>query len=244
MADKFGWVKDSSMREKVFEEYQRIREATKSKYVSEARAEMFLKIDLPRAARLIGIDVSTDKKTGKPVIEFDNNQQVDILFDYVMMFDVAEGRPLRYEFISRFRQAAEESLRITAEIYSDYKYAWLMPIRSKSNFGAHCRDLLSGREFFLLDRGMSNAFTKDSSVGLATGIHLFGDPSLGCVMTGGAAIPLPLDGIEAMLKELLSGLKIDKLPPMSLDEGEEARFVAAVVKVAIQSGLSKIIRYE
>ena len=61
MTDKFGWVKDSSMREKVLEEYQRIREATKSKYVSEARAEMFLKIDMPRTARLIGIEVSTDK---------------------------------------------------------------------------------------------------------------------------------------------------------------------------------------
>lgn len=244
MADKFGWVKDPSMREKVFEEYQRIREATKSKYVSEARAEMFLKIDLPRVARSIGIGVSTEKKTGKQVIELDNNQQTEILFDYAMMFDVGEGRPLRYEFIKRYGQSEEESLRIAAEIYSDYKYAWLVPIRSKSNFGVHCRDLLSGKDFFLLDRGMSNTFTKDSSVGLATGIHPFGDPSLGCVMTGGAAIPLPLDGIEAMLKDVLSGLKIDKHPPMSLDEGEEARFVAAFVKAAIQSGLSELIRYE
>ncbi len=244
MGDNFGWVKDSSTRAKVFEEYQRIRAATRTKSVSEARAKLFLERDLPRMARSIGIGVSTDKKTGKQVIEFDNHQQMDILFDYAMMFAAGEGRPLRYEFIKRYGQSQDESLRITAAIYADYKYALLTPIRVKMNYGAHCRDILSGKEFFLMDRGMSNAFMKDLSVGLATGIHPFGDPSLGCVMTGGAALPLPLEGVDDSLKEVLSGLKIDKHPPMSLDEREESRFVATFLNAAMQSGLSELIRYE
>ena len=65
--DKFDWVKDSSMREKVFAEYRRIRNVMLAECVSDARNELFFKnIDMVRVAQSIGIDTSFDRKVQFP----------------------------------------------------------------------------------------------------------------------------------------------------------------------------------
>ena len=237
-------MKDSSTQEKVFAEYRRIRAAMLAKCVSDARNEFFFNIDMVRIAQSIGIDTSFDRKARKPSIDLDNQQQLDILLDYAMMFDRANGRPLRYEFIRRYSQSQSEELRIVSKLYSDYAYAWLRPIRSKSNFGAHCVDMISGREVFLVDKGLSHTLTKDSLMGFATGIHPFGDPALGCVMTGGAGLPFPLLEAATVLEETLFDLKIDKRPPMTFSDDEASRFVACFLRAAMRNNLSYRVRYE
>ena len=244
MADRFDWMKDASVRERVFAEYRRIRNLMLSRRVEKARVDLFVNFDLPRTARAIGIDVTFDKKAHKPRIDFENNQQLDILLDYVMMFDCENARPLRYEFIRRHERSGDEGLRVVSKLYSDYSYAWLRPLRTKANFGVHCEDLLSGREFFLVDRGLSHTLAREPSNGLATGIHPFGDPALGCVMTGGAWLPFPLENSMTALEEMLIDLKIEKRPPMSLDEKETARFVAKFLHSAMRNGISDYVRYE
>ena len=244
MDNRFDWVKDSSAREKVFAEYRRIRNAMMARCVSEARSGLFRDFDLPRAAQAIGIDVSFDKKARKPSIDLDNKQQLDILLDYAMMFDCEAGRPLRYEFISRYGRSESSDLRTVAAVCSDYTYAWLRPLRVKVNFGAHCIDMLSGREVFLVDKGLSQAFIADSSKGIATGIHPFGDPALGCVMTGGAGLPFPLPEAATIIEEVLIDLKINKRPPMTLSDDETCRFVALFLRAAMDNGLSDRVRYE
>ena len=244
MAENFEWVKSTSVREHVFAEYRRIRDLMLAERVEKARSDLFADFDMPRAARAIGIDVSFDEKAGRPSIDLDNDQQLDILLDYAMMFDSKDARPLRYEFIRRHERSEDEGLRAISKLYSDYSYAWLRPLRTKANFGVHCEDLLSGREVFLVDRGLSQTLTKESSHGLATGIHPFGDPALGCVMTGGAGLPFSLENAMAMLEEMLIDLKIEKRPPMSLDEKETARFVAKFLHGAMRSGISDYVRYE
>ena len=244
MADRFDWVKDASVRERVFAEYRRIRNLMLAERVEKARADLFAKFDMPRAARAIGIDVSFDEKARKPSIDLDNDQQLDILLDYAMMFYCEDVPPLRYEFIRKHGQSENEGLRVISQLYSDYSYAWLRPLRTKAKFGVHCEDLLSGREVFLVDRGLSQTLTKESSRGLATGIHSFGDPALGCVMTGGAGLPFSLENSMTVLEEMLIDLKIEKRPPMSLDEKETGRFVARFLHGAMRSGISEFVRYE
>ena len=212
--------------------------------VEKARADLFADFDMTRVARAIGIEVSFDKKARKQCILFDNEQQADILFDYAMMFDCEDARPLRYEFIRRHERSENEDMRVVSKLYSDYSYAWLRPLRTKANFGVHCEDVLSGREVFLVDKGLSQTLTRKSSHGLATGIHPFGNPALGCVMTGGAGLPFPLEDFTTVLEEMLIDLKMEKRPPMSLDEKETARFVARFLHGAMRSGISEFVRYE
>ena len=245
MDSRFDWMNDSSTREKVFAEYRRIRDAMLAKCVSDARNALFFRnVDMVRVAQSIGIDTSFDRKTRKPCIDFDDQQQLDILLDYAMMFDCTDGRPLRYEFIRRYSQSKSEELRIISKVYSDYAYAWLRPIRSEAGFGAHCVDMISGREVILVDKGLSHTLAEDPWQGIATGIHPFGDPALGCVMTGGAGLPFPLLETATVLEEMLIDLKIDKRPPMVFSDDEASRFVACFLRAAMRNNLSEHVRYE
>lgn len=200
--------------------------------------------DITLAARKIGIDVVDDKKTGKPCIMFDDDEQMSVLADFAMMFDAEKNRPLRLGFAKRYADSDDAALRTMAGLYANYTYAWLRPLRSKMNFGVHCEDILTGTEVFLVDRGFSQTLLRLDGMGLVTGLHPFADPSLGCVMTGGAGLPVALHGIETTLEELLAALGIDKRPPLDLDEKELSRFVAASINQALRAGATEHILYE
>lgn len=244
MTEKFDWVKNAETRNSVMAEYQRIRNAMQSDSVDKARSKLLKGYDIVHAARTIGIDVVDDKKTGKPCIMFDDEEQMSVLFDFAVMFDAGKNRPLRLEFAERHANSDDDALRTMAGFYANYTYAWLRPLRSKANFGVHCEDVLSGNEVFLVDRGFSQTLRQIPGMGLFTGLHPFADPSLGCVMTGGAGLPVSLNGIEMALEKLLSALRIDKQPPLSLDEKELSRFVAASINQAFRAGATEHIRYE
>lgn len=244
MAIDFTWVKNAAMRETVWQEYRRIRDAMQEDVVENVRAEFFAKYDMPRTARRLGIDVSVDESSGKSRIDLDNEQQLDILFDYAQMFDDASGHPLRVDFVSRYRDSSDESLRTLAEFCADYHYAWLRPLQVKLGFGVRCENILTHTECFVVDRGFSQTFEMRRNLGMFTGLHPFADPKLCCVMTGGAGLPVPLKDIESVLEKLLKALKIKKRPPLELSEEELARFVAASINQAFRAGSSEIIRYE
>lgn len=244
MTEKFDWVKNAETRNSVMAEYQRIRNAMQSDSMDKARSKLLKGYDIVHAARTIGIDVVDDKKTGKPCIMFDDEEQMSVLFDFAVMFDAGKNRPLRLEFAERHANSDDDALRTMAGFYANYTYAWLRPLRSKANFGVHCEDVLSGNEVFLVDRGFSQTLRQIPGMGLFTGLHPFADPSLGCVMTGGAGLPVSLNGIEMALEKLLSALRIDKQPPLSLDEKELSRFVAASINQAFRAGATEHIRYE
>lgn len=244
MTEKFDWVKNAETRDSVMAEYQRIRNAMQSDSVDKARSKLLKGYDIVHAARTIGIDVVDDKKTGKPCIMFDDEEQMSVLFDFAVMFDAGKNRPLRLEFAERYANSDDDALRTMAGFYANYTYAWLRPLRAKANFGVHCEDVLSGNEVFLVDRGFSQTLRQIPGMGLFTGLHPFADPSLGCVMTGGAGLPVSLNGIEMVLEKLLSALRIDKQPPLSLDEKELSRFVAASINQAFRAGATEHIRYE
>lgn len=243
MSGKFDWIQEKSICDTVLSEYDHIRDAMSADNVNSARLPLLTKYDMPRAARMLGIDVVKDKKTGKPRIEFDNDQQIAVLFDFAMMFEAEKGRALRYAFVEKYAQSADEALRTNVNFLSDYTYAWLRPLDLKTDFGFLCEDLLTKREVFLVDRSFSQRIEHFKGVGLFTGIHHFGDPNLGCVMTGGAALPVSMDGIERALEELLAALHIDKHPPLEFDEKEMSCFVAASINQALRSGASEFIRY-
>ena len=244
MTGKFDWVKNAEMRYSVMAEYQRIRNAMQSGSMDKARAKLLKGYDMGHAARTIGIDVVDDKKTGKPCIMFDDEEQMSVLFDFAVMFDAEKNRPLRLEFAEQYANSDDAALRTMAVLYANYTYAWLRPLRSKANFGVHCEDILTGNEVFLVDRGFSQTLRAHGGMGLFTGLHPFADPSLGCVMTGGAGLPVSLNGIELALEKLLSALRIDKRPPLSLDEKELSRFVATSVNQALRAGATEFVRYE
>ena len=63
-------------------------------------------------------------------------------------------------------------------------------------------------------------------------------------MTGGAGLPVSLNGIETALEKLLAALKIDKRPPLDLDEKEMSRFAAASINQAFRVGATAHIRFE
>lgn len=240
----FTWVKNAATRETVWKDYRRIRDAMQAKSLIKARADYLAKYDMPRAARRLGIDVSIDKASGKPSIDLDNEQQLDVLFDYAMMFEAESGRPMCVDFAARYRDSPDESLRAMAEFCADYHYAWLRPLQVKAGFGARCENLLTQTECFVVDRGFSMTFGQHRNLGMFTGLHPFGDPKLGCVMTGGAGLPVSLHGIESALENLLIALKIEKRPPLELTEAELSRFVAASINQAFRAGSSEQIRYE
>ena len=244
MTGKFDWVKDAEMRNSVMAEYLRIRNAMQSDSMDKARAKLLDGYDMVHAARTIGIDVVDDKKTGKPCIMFDDEEQMSVLFDFAVMFDAEKNRPLRFKFAEQYANSDDAALRTMAGLFANYTYAWLRPLRSKTNFGVHCEDILTGNEVFLVDRGFSQTLRAQDGMGLFTGLHPFADPSLGCVMTGGAGLPVSLNGIELALEKLLSALRIDKRPPLSLDEKELSRFVAASISQAFRAGATEFIRYE
>ena len=242
--DNFNWVKDASIRKTVMAEYQRMRSAMRSEAVELVRSKILDGYDLVRAARTIGIDVVDDEKTGKPCMVFDDEEQMEVLLDFAVMFDAENGGPLRHELAKRYAQSDDENLRLMASYFAHYTYAWLRPLRSKANFGIHCEDILTGREVFLVERGLSRTLARIDGRGLFTGLHPFADPRLGCVMTGGAGLPVSLKGIETALEELLAALKIKKRPPLCLDEKEMSRFVAASIDQAFRIGASKFTIYE
>ena len=242
--DKFSWVKDASIRKTVMAEYQRIRSAMRSEAVEHARSKILDGYDFVRAARTIGIDVVDDERIGKPCVMFDDEEQANVLSDFAIMFDAEKDGPLRLEFAKRHSQSDDENLRLIASCYAHYTYAWLRPLRSKANFGVHCEDILTGREVFLVDRGLSKTLARIDGMGMLTGLHPFADPRLGCVMTGGAGLPVSLKGIETALENLLAALKIEKRPPLCLDEKEMSRFVAASINQAFRIGANEFISYE
>lgn len=244
MTGKFDWVKNAEIRNSVMAEYQRIRNAMQSDRMDKARSKLLKGYDIVHAARTIGIDVVDDKKTGKPCIMFDDEEQMSVLFDFAAMFDAEKNRPLRFQFAEQYANSDDAALRTMAGFYANYTYAWLRPLRSKANFGVHCEDILTGNEVFLVDRGFSQTLRQLDGMGLFTGLHPFADPSLGCVMTGGAGLPVSLNGIEMALEKLLPALRIDKRPPLSLDEKELSRFVAASINQAFRAGATELIRYE
>lgn len=239
----FTWVKDAVSREAVLKEYRRIRDAMQAESLVDVRADLLAKYDMPRAARRLGIDVSTDEASGKPRIDLDNERQLDILFDYAMMFEAEGNRPMRVDFAAMYKDSADESLRTMAEFCADYHYAWLRPLQVKAGLGVRCENMLTRKECFVVDRGFSLTFGQHRTLGLFTGLHPFGDSKFGCVMTGGAGLPVPLLGLEKALEKLLVALKIEKRPPLELSEAELSRFVAASINQAFRAGASEAIRY-
>lgn len=227
----FSWVKNAAIRAEVNAEYRRIRDVMITREAATLNCDLNPKADFYAGARKIGIEVG--RSDGRDCVMFDFEDEAVILQDYLSMFYASDGTLPRREFVRKHLHDDNATVRTMCEFWSDYRYTWLRPLQTKTGFGLRCLDLLSGREFFLVDHWFSKTAAQGAARLIFTGVHSFGRPELGCVMTGGAGLPFPDCKAEELLAVLLDELKIAKRPPLELTDAEWSEFVASSVRSAL-----------
>lgn len=159
----FGWVKDAARRAAILADYDLVREAMTDfvdaeiePRVVEKHREQFARDLFPRGER-------------------------DDHADFIMSFELAAYMACKVDkntacerAISDMSAAVDSRSRLLRELFSTYRFTVIHVLRLEPDFGFKCRDLLLGREIYVIDRSGGSAQLLKNAI-VATGLFQFGE---------------------------------------------------------------------
>lgn len=159
----FGWVKDAQRRAAIIDDYDLVREAM----IDFVNAEIE-----PRVVEKHREQFARDLFPGG---ERDDHA------DFIMSFELAAYMACKVDkntacerAISDMSAAADPRSRLLRELFSTYRFTVIHVLRLEPDFGFKCRDLLLGREIYVVDRAGGSAQLLKNAI-VATGLFQFGE---------------------------------------------------------------------
>ena len=225
----FSWTQDRDKCCELFSRYTALRKATQT-FMSERFYKKISARDMESAADRLEIDTH-----GKAFV-FDSENDMTIMFDYALFLNDANGGPVVQRESPKLAKGADAATRELLEVFSNYRYTWLIPINAVPGIGVRCLDLLLGEDVFVVDRGMGSYMRMDGHVTM-TGLLPVGD----CFMTTGAA--LPYHGTNADMLPMLDAVGASPHTPITLTVAQRADFAAWSIVTARAFGEMDRVRY-
>lgn len=229
----FAWLEKSRKRDEVLTDYLQLRSFMCDK-MTPLVYKLFKKEDMTEAARRLGIGMA-----GR-TFYFDSEEEMAILADFCVFLSRANGKiPAAAEFMNQKppTEISELEHRVF-ECWRRYRYTMIKPLKYFEGFGVQCRDLLSGRDLVVVDRGMGSSM-QPGLMCMATGLLPFGN----CFMTTGTALPFPSETIDDVLETLLKMQGLSNDVPILLTKRQQVDFAAHTIKLALMSGMGDHVRY-
>ena len=107
----------------------------------------------------------------------------------------------------------------------------------KAHCGLRCRDFLTEREFFLLDRQLST-YSQMKGAGMVASLVPVGD----CFMTTGFGLPVFASNPSAFFAEWFKSIGVSESRPIYFSRKETASFAATTIKMLLQGGMGEKMR--
>lgn len=218
----FDWLDSSATRKAVKKDYQAAR-----KTVSAFMEKHMREILTPAArhlisARSIGIPI----KRGTMI--FDSEEEMMILYDYMLMVEIQDGNTRISNFLANFpREGADKETELALRCLSSSRYTFLYAEEAIDGVGLKCLDLVTGEPLFLTDINFSHSLTNGASIFIGTDILSHGQ----AWMTTGVAMPIILDRrmsrdeLDGLLRnDILKNVKCKKCLPFQPDARQQAGF--------------------
>ena len=213
----FKFVKDPAKREKAIYDYEGVRIVTRE-FVRHVVMHELTQKERRDAAKRLGFAI--DPKAG-----FISDANLDrVAGDFAAMMDDQHGEPAIKRVLRRKDKLEHELDRAAAAYYENYRYTWLEVLAVKAGVGMKCRDLLTGEELFLMEKGFSLGDVKGRTV--CAGIAPMGNVylALGCIH------PANFENPATILRIVMTHLGLPTTPPIRLSFADQARFAAETIR--------------
>ena len=188
------------------------------------------------AARRIGLDWG----------ERNNMSQTEeyAVIEFVTMYDDSEGYVALDRALEETRRGVDVDYDAAMQRFVHLRYTWSKVLDIREGFGLKCCDMLTGDEFFMVERSLSMSPELKGAV-IASGIMPLGD----CFMHTGFSLPFPGDNegdgtVEGILKGVLEDLKVAQKRPIVLTKAQMASFAAVTIHSWLSSGACNHVRLE
>ncbi|MCR5414023.1 MAG: hypothetical protein K6F50_04765 [Kiritimatiellae bacterium] len=212
----FKKVKDPAWREKTLRDYENIRDMT-SAFMRECIACKVFGPERSAVARRLGF---TREEMKGPL-----RRALDIVVgDYAIMMDDKDGEPAIKRIIAEGGEL-EPWQKVAAGYYGQYRYTWLEVVSVKSGFGMKCKNLMTGKDIFLMEKSLSS-HPDAKGMTICAGIAPMGEVWL----VLGAIHPAGFENPSTILKIVLSHLGLSSELPVELSFGDQARFAAETIR--------------
>lgn len=124
------------------------------------------------------------------------------LIEFATMYDDSDGFVPVDRAIETTKRGLDPDYDAAIEMLSNLRYTWSKVLDVKPGCGLKCRDLLTGGDFFLLERNLSRGPVGKDFI-IVSGVMPVGD----CFMHTGYSLPLPDDKDDPLEKILDSALE-------------------------------------
>ena len=224
----FSWVKDAVRRTEKLAAYAEARRAL-DKFVADRVLPLLKDKHYAAAAKRIGLDWAK-KSTLSQTEAF-------AIINFTCMHDDSQGRV-----------AVDEALLKTDSENDDHYNAAMLMLRClrftcyeiqgmKAHCGLRCRDFLTEREFFLLDRQLST-YSQMKGAGMVASLVPVGD----CFMTTGFGLPVFASNPSAFFAEWFKSIGVSESRPIYFSRKETASFAATTIKMLLKGGMGEKMR--
>ena len=225
----FAFVKDAARREAKLAVYEDVRQVTMDfvrHYVMREQTQE----ERRKAAVRLGF-----LKEGDDLGELDPTLDC-VVGDFASMMDDSDGEPAIRRVLARKDELDDIDAR-AATYYANYRYTWLEILAMKAGVGLKCRDLLTGEELFLMEKGLSRSAEKGMTI--CAGIA----PMEDVYIVVGVSAPARFENPSTILKIVLTHLGLPTELPIRLNAADQARFAADTIRRIHANGNFGFVTY-
>ena len=225
----FAFVKDAARREAKLAVYEDVRQVTMDfvrHYVMREQTQE----ERRKAAVRLGF-----LKEGDDLGELDPTLDC-VVGDFASMMDDSDGEPAIRHVLARKDELDDIDAR-AATYYANYRYTWLEILAMKAGVGLKCRDLLTGEELFLMEKGLSRSAEKGMTI--CAGIA----PMEDVYIVVGVSAPARFENPATILKIVLTHLGLPTELPIRLNAADQARVAAETIRRIHANGNFGFVTY-
>ncbi len=212
----FAFVKDATRREAKLVVYEDVRQVTMD-FVRHYVMREETQEERRKAAVRLGF-----LKEGDSLADLDPTLDC-VVGDFAAMMDDQGGEPAIRRVLARKDELDDIDAR-AATYYANYRYTWLEILAMKAGVGLKCRDLLTGEELFLMEKGLSRSAEKGMTI--CAGIA----PMEDVYIVVGVSAPARFENPATILKIVLMHLGLPTELPIRLGAADQARFAAETIR--------------
>lgn len=212
----FAFVKDAARREAKLAVYEDVRQVTMDFVRHYVMQEQTQEERRKAAVRLGFLQEGDGLERLDPTLDC-------VVGDFASMMDDQGGGPAICRVLARKDELDDIDAR-AATYYANYRYTWLEILAMKAGVGLKCRDLLTGEELFLMEKGLSRSAEKGMTI--CAGIA----PMEDVYIVVGVSAPARFENPATILKIVLMHLGLPAELPIRLGAADQARFAAETIR--------------
>ena len=225
----FAFVKDAARREAKLAVYEDVRQVTMDFVRHYVMREQTQEERRKAAVRLGFLQEGDGLERLDPTLDC-------VVGDFAAMMDGSDGEPAIRRVLARKDELDDIDAR-AATYYANYRYTWLEILAMKAGVGLKCRDLLTGEELFLMEKGLSRSAEKGMTI--CAGIA----PMEDVYIVVGVSAPARFENPATILKIVLTHLGLPTELPIRLNAADQARVAAETIRRIHANGNFGFVTY-